>query len=709
MAVDLQTVRDLKAAYEDEYSEIHEDFKSLREVYSGRFWDFAKRGSQSRSITSIFRDIGKANRNTLPPIRITRPIIWQICVKYQTFLSPVPMVSYYVDPPETDERRQEMTAKERYTLGVWRAGLMAKRFREIAWFQPLMGDAFIGCYPDPKRKIPVPVLRSPETAYPLRGFGGDLSSGHIFHWKERNSVLSKTFPGYVATQEQPKRGWLPGRKSDDGAADPLIDVYEYSDDQEFGRWCGTSQVAGIEHQFGFDIFQHAKFIEVPGETFGQSAVKQIVNMNEADNMLYSLLFQAVLENVFPTIVLTDPTKAPEEMLKGPGSVITLNPGGKFETVAPSVQALPTQLAYLAQNKQAMLEASGMPAVNFGTSPASSIVTGAAINELQGAGTGSTVEMVQSTLGLTMSRWNEMAMHQQRTMWPDDTITLNYMTPVTSMDLRPVPGVITMKGSDLKGGTANEIVFSPAMDQHDKLVMWLQAKGAGLVSDEFIRRQIGIPDSAAMEEAILGEELSRAVLAGIVQQLSAPTPEAAAGAEATGVAYIEGRAHVPGVTPPGVRPQLPAAPNGVGPPQPPAPGPPGIPGGPVVPPSAGGGAAFEPGAQGLVQAKPLQLPAGAPQPPGSKNLPDLAPTTTPSTPQAVSLNQVVRALAAGKYQGRVWVVGELAAKGTVSGPIDVAVTVPADRQTVTQTAPQFDFTFHVVKGEPQEQAIEVTGG
>jgi hypothetical protein len=50
----------------------------------------------------------------------------------------------------------------------------------------------------------------------------------------------------------------------------------------------------------------------------------------------------------------------------------------------------------------------MPDVNFGQAN-QSIVTGKAINELQGAGTGSLVEMVQGVgIGKALVAWNEKA-------------------------------------------------------------------------------------------------------------------------------------------------------------------------------------------------------------------------------------------------------------------------------------------------------------
>lgn len=709
MAIDLQTVKDLKNSLDDEYGETHRKFKKLRDVYHGRYWEMAEQEAEARSITSIFRDIGRSNRQSMPPIRIVRNIIHEVAVKYQTYLSPVPMVNYYTDAPESDKRRQEMAIKERYTYGIWRAGAMSKVLNNVAWYQPLMGDAFIGIFPDTDRCIPVPVLRSPEHAFPLKGFGGAESTGHIFHWKERMSSVKRAFPEHADKIQASL-----GRTTQGRGSDPMVEIYEYSDQKEFARWVGAVKVNGVEHDFGFDLFAHAKFIDIPGEVFGHSAVEQAVQLNEADNMIYSLLFQAMIENIFPTIVLTDPAKAPEEIMKGPGSIIPLNPGGKFDVIAPPVQAVQTQLAYLASNKQAIQEATGMPGVNFGQSPATSIVTGAAVNALQGAGTGSTVEMVQGGLGLVMSQWCEKAIYMQQKMWPDDRITLNYVSPLTRAGGKAESGTMHMKGSDLKGGTANEIVWSPAMDVHDKLVMWLQAKGAGLVSDSYILKQIGIADPAAMQEEMFDEELDRAMLGFLVSQLAQPTPETISAAEEQAVAFLEGSnapIHVPGVTSPGV--PMGGAPSGGGAPQPGGSAPSGgagpgggLPGPAGVGPFAGG--------TGTVKAPPLPLPPGAPTPegaapvgpPGQQAPPALEP---PQAKGPVTVNAVVRALTGGGYAGRVWLVGEIAVKGQTEGAVDVAVTDPADREAVAAQAPQFQFRFHVVDGEPAETAVEVTSG
>src|SRR5690349_6963743 len=140
MAIDYVDVVQIKKSLDDEYQEFHDKFRRLRDVYHGRYWQIAERDQQARSIASIFRDLGRSNRTSLPPIRIVRNIIQEICVKYQSFLSPVPMVNYFTDAPETMQRREEMTRNERYTYGIWREGKMSAALSNVAWYHPLTGD-----------------------------------------------------------------------------------------------------------------------------------------------------------------------------------------------------------------------------------------------------------------------------------------------------------------------------------------------------------------------------------------------------------------------------------------------------------------------------------------------------------------------------------------------------------------------------------------
>lgn len=691
MAVTLDQVVYLRDSYNDQYRDRHLAFRKLRRYWEGEYWQLAKESNGERSISTIFRDLGRHSGAPPMNVEVVNNVIQQICVKYQTFLSPLPMIKMYTDPPESTLRKQQATGKERFLYGCWANGQMSKRFREMGWYLPLMGDAFLGAYPDYKRNITVPILRSPEVTFPIPSFGGSDGESYVFHWEERASVVSRMFPNFQSPAEvqHAKAGPWPFQKRGK-PTDPKVPIYEYSDSNEFSRWAGDQQLNQAVHDFGFNLFGHAKFIEVPGKVWGHGAVEQAVNLNEVDNLLLSMLVAAVYENVFPSLVLTDPAQAPEEIVRGPGSVIPLNAGGAAEYLTPPVQALPIQMQFVSAIRQNIMQAGSMSDVDFGQSPVSSILTGAAVNELQGAGTGSTVEMVQGSLGLEIASWNEKAGVIQQTLFRNDAVTLYSSRTEHIADLAPKQGAITVRGRDLIGGWHNEVVFNPAMSQHDKLVMWLQAKGGGLASDQYIAAQIGIPDWAAMQDEMFTEEVEKAVLSLVVQTIS--NPDQGPSVEAQGLRVIDGGG-VAGAGPAPTGPAPIGAPGGIG-----GPGGPGGLGGPQIP--LGGG--------GVAQSPPLGMPPGAPQTlqagaPPSQAAPTPAGNTAPG--RAVPIQIAQQQLGKAQIQGKAWLVGQIVADGSATN-VEVAITNPADKQPLADAA-SFPVTFHVVPGKPAEQAVPIT--
>jgi hypothetical protein len=179
----------------------------------------------------------------------------------------------------------------------------------------------------------------------------------------------------------------------------------------------------IEHNLGFNLFEQVPFIFIPGEPWNHGAVEQSVNLVDAGNMLYSLMMQAMFENVFPKLVLEDPMKFGEQIDTGPGAVIPVNQGGKAYYLSTPNNAVGAGMAMLQGNEAAVKQDTSMPDVNFGQFDAS-IITGKAINALQGAGTGSLVEMVQGFgIGQNLVKWNEKALTIYQRMFADDTVYL----------------------------------------------------------------------------------------------------------------------------------------------------------------------------------------------------------------------------------------------------------------------------------------------
>jgi hypothetical protein len=196
----------------------------------------------------------------------------------------------------------------------------------------------------------------------------------IFADTIRESQAMRQYPKYKPRSERKPDSFV-GRAAAtlkgavrSNESDPTVEVIEYSDSDCFYRWVDGVQVAGVEHNLGFNLFDQVQFIHVPDETWGHGAVEQYIGMNELQNALYSLLFQGMLDNIFPSLVLEDPSKAPELIEKGPGAVLPLNAGGKAYYLAPPTQTLQIQEQFLGLNEHNIRTGAGMPGVNYGESP-----------------------------------------------------------------------------------------------------------------------------------------------------------------------------------------------------------------------------------------------------------------------------------------------------------------------------------------------------
>ncbi len=637
-----------------------------------------------------------------PEIKLVYNVIQMVCNKYQTFLSPLPQIRVWADR-ETDTARAQATVKQRFLYGCWNQGSMDKIFADIAWYLPLMGDCWLGIHPDFDRNLPTPILRSPEFAYPIPTFDKKGESAVIFSWRVAESVVAKNFVEYQAPIEV-MRSARKGLFRRGQASNPQVEITEYSDDQEWHRWLvpyaadnevpiSPQEVNGVVHNYGFNLFDHMKFIRVPDEPWGHGAVEQAINLNEMGNALYSLMFQAVIENVFPRLILENPQMAPEEIESGPGAVIPLNAGGKAYYLQPEGPMVQEQNTFMRANELNIRNATGMPGVNFGESPASSIVTGKAVNELQGAGTGSMIEMVQGIgIGNGIVSWNEKAITIGQRTFRDDTMNLFGSEYKSFVDLVPARFQLTVKGKQLVGSPRNDVIFSPALSQHEKLVMGLQGLGGGIWSKKYVREQQGVIDNDQMVEEIYGENIQDAVLGaylGAFQQ--DPTPQNAESSEKQAVAFLAGQTAT-GAPVAAPHPLL-NMPTGHGAAA-------GVGNAPAT--LSGGGQEVSP---------PLALPQGAPAPQSAAPLQAAAPAPGGALPAAAAggttVQQALDAFKGVTLQGRAWLVGEIAAKGSTSGAVEVAVTEAAD-QAALRAAAQFPVLFHRVAGQPQEQAIEIVG-
>lgn len=662
--------RDLYRLLETKQARRHSELRALRRYWQGDYWVDMEGREGVSSVAQLFRDL-KGNQSDLgPDLKLVHNILQEVCVKYQTFLSPVPMVKTFIDPPYSDKRRVQSTKKERAIYGTWWANRMPVRMAEIGWYLPLMGDCFVGIWPDFTRKIPRLLIRSPEIAYPVVGFDGQGLDALMFRWEADQAAVKRQYPNYIPGP--PPRGKYPWSSRSNQGGERKVEILEYSDANWYCMWAGDQVLKSINHGFGFNLYSQMSFIPVPGEAFNHGAVEQIVNLVEMGNALHSLMFQATLENVFPTLVIKNPSQAPETIMRGAGSVIPVGENGSVDYLTPPVQALGVQMAFLRDNQDKVLEAAGMPRTQFGQAPTTSVATGRSIDVLNGAGTGSTVEMVQGVgIGPQLVEWNEHALFMYQNLWDKDTIYLYGTERQSIADLTGHQFSFSFKGAEIVGSTRNEVVFNPHMSENEKMVQVLQGVGGGLWSKRYAREQMGVSDNDAMVDELFEERMHDILLDALAVELQ-QAPDQAATVSAQGASYIET----------GRLPSVVRAP---------------------APPQGGPGAATFPGAPGGVATPPFPLPQGSAEQAGAP--PVAAPPTgapAPLTGAPVTLQAAQRAFANVQLQGQAWLIGEIAATGKAQ-TVEVAVTQRADEQTLQQAA-KFPVTFHVVTGEPKEQHV-----
>lgn len=698
-------IKDRAEIANERYGFAHETFKHLRRFYDGMIWE--DEAAMTRSLVSVFRDLrhGGTEADREPDVRVTLPLIEAVVSKFAALLTAVPQIEVLTPPIGYMGMRKEETCRaladqnEKFFYGLWEQARVRRHFAKQAWYLPLMGCSFTGCHPDFDSKTIKFITRSPEFASPFWDSEFENMEALMFRWEVPGDQAIATYgPGVESLLQQiakQRKGILGfGSQPMERQNRQILEVIEYWDKDSKTTLVAGHKVQQVKHDFGFVPWVMTPFYMVPDSPFGKGVIEGNVALFQKMNMLDSLELQAIIENVFASMVIIGPEGAPEDIERGPGAVIPVKIGGDVKYIAaPEVTMDLTKS--MARSQDMMRQGTHLPGSSYGEGVASSITTGKAQHESL-MPTGNVVEYVQGNISDSWERLNEYALDMTQTMFKNRSVV--YFGRQYSNEgvwSRPIKFQQTIKGDDLKDWARQELTFQPMLNFHEKLVAGLQAAGGGLVSKRWQRDQLGISDNNAMQEEILGEmqtEQQLAALMGMAQQ-GQVTPDQVEQAflrmEKGGTAGL----------PIGPSPAMMGPGAGAMPPSlPPMP-----PGGPLPTPSAG---PTPPGGQTLpIAQNPGEGPPG--EPAGMPTPPESAPQGAFTLSGAIGDFSHIK-----KLKGRVFLVGEIVQKGATDGPVEVSITDKIDKSTIVNGLPDEyhgKIRFHIALKEPTEQHVEVGPG
>jgi hypothetical protein len=137
----------LKEELEPDYQERHDAHRRLRDFWHGRYWNEVD--STAKGVASIFRDVVAARQSDVgPDIKLVRNLVFEVCVKYQSYLASLPMIRTFTERPDSRRAKAQAALKERVLYATWAQANMNRSLTQIGWFGPLMGDCFHGIWPD---------------------------------------------------------------------------------------------------------------------------------------------------------------------------------------------------------------------------------------------------------------------------------------------------------------------------------------------------------------------------------------------------------------------------------------------------------------------------------------------------------------------------------------------------------------------------------
>ncbi len=257
----------------------------------------------------------------------------------------------------------------------------------------------------------------------------------------------------------------------------------------------------------------------------RGAYDDVIWVQFARHRLQSLLLEGVDKAVRAPLVIPDDAN---EVAIGPDAVIRTRQG--VQAVGRARLDMPSQAfgAVEALKQEQQLGAMS-PEARSGSIDAS-VITGRGVQQLM-AGFSSQIAAAQTVFRIHFKRVLELCFEMDEKLWADE------VKDIRGND-NGVPYSMSYKPSrDINGDTTVDISygFAAGLDPNRALVFLLQADGAGLVSKDYVRRQLPVDLNAVEEERKIFTEQSRAALVQAFSALTQSIPQlVAAGQDASAI-------------------------------------------------------------------------------------------------------------------------------------------------------------------------------
>lgn len=651
-----------------------------------------------------------------------------------------------VPAPQLGNQMAAMKAEkiERVLYALWDMMNMKRKHGEASFNLALNSATVLQAAWDDEKDIPVIYSRSPGETYPVMKRNGEEVSYCFFRWEEDTEELAERYPAIKDLLTRNRLGQYSHGK---------IEVVEFIDETERLMLVGgdvksllrdrKGKPEGGAHALKACPVVIASAVTVPGEMFPPGAVDQLVAMNDHLNRFQTKLGDAIEETLFGWHDIEGEGANEVALNTGAGAVNRLE-GANLTHKYTQPEAPPAQaFGHVDQVQRYMRNLANWPETASGEMN-SAIITGKAVTRLQGV-MAAQAAATQSNLGEGLRRMNSICLQMMETYRGGKEFELYATEPVT---LASTPGrkhnfsVTCIPEQDFQGYYQNTLHYSPfGSDMNASIQIGMQLVDGRIFPRSWLRNLIpGGSDAEGMAAEIREEDRERAIFEADLQvQTQERILEAQYQQQARIAALTQPQGATGGETPPAPDSgNAPLPPGGLAPSASPAGG------GEMI----GGNTMLMPGGQpqmmglgepltGSAESFPIPYTPLKPYGPAVASLAGTGTHGAAANREAlggapegnalpgktmVKAEDIVSALeqavnrrgekAIDKLKGRVYLMGELATRGSTDGKVEIGITVKSDQQIITTALPQFAsqglLVFRVITTPNPEEAVEIFG-